>query len=352
MRVILLEKEGSDMITFRNDYAQVAAPEILNRLAEIQNDSFIGYGLDKICETAADKIKKQLGRDDVDVHFLVGGTQANLTMIDQMLKPWQAVVAVDSGHINVHESASVEATGHKVEVLPPHEGKMSAADLEKLAASRTDEHMIRVGAVDISNSTEIGTIYSKAELLALRKVCDKYGLYLYVDGARMGAALTSRQNDLTLKDFAEICDCFYIGATKNGGMIGEAVVIINDDLKPGFRNMMKQKGALMAKGFILGVQYDCLFTDDLFFRLAKHENEVAEYLVQELKKLNIRFFMDSPTNQQFIYLKNEVIEQLKKKYEFEMWEIGEEESVIRLVTSFMNKTSDVDSLVSDLKELL
>ncbi len=340
------------MITFRNDYSQIAAPEILQKLCELQSCSFNGYGLDEICEGARNKIKKYLGRDDVDVHFLVGGTQANLVMIDAILRPYQAVVAVDTGHINVHESASVEATGHKVETLPAHDGKMCAADLEKLAASRNDEHMIRLGAVYISDSTEIGTIYTKAELKALREVCDKYGLYLYMDGARLGAALTCEENDLTMQDLTELCDCFYIGATKNGGMIGEAMVIMNDDLKFGFRNIMKQRGGLLAKGYILGVQYDCLFTDDLFFRLARRENEVAQYLKEELGKLGVKFFMNSPTNQQFVIFRNEVIEELKKKYEFEIWEPGEEETVIRLVTSFASKTEDVDTLVSDLKKLL
>lgn len=340
------------MITFRNDYSQIAAPEILNKLCELQACSFNGYGLDEICDSAKEKIKKYLQRDDVDIHFLVGGTQANLVMIDGILRPYQAVIAVETGHINVHESASVEATGHKVETLPSHNGKMSAEDLERLAASRTDEHMIRLGAVYISDSTEIGTVYTKDELLALRKVCDKYGLYLYMDGARLGAALTCQENDLTLNDLTNICDCFYIGATKNGGMIGEAMVIINDDLKPYFRNLMKQKGALLAKGYILGVQYDCLFTDDLFFRLAKHENEIAQYLKEELKGLGVKFFMNSPTNQQFIILKNEVIEVLKNKFEFEVWEPGETETVIRLVTSFASKKEDVDTLISCLKELL
>lgn len=340
------------MITFRNDYSQVAAPEILKKLVEIMKDSFVGYGSDEICDSARAKIAGYLGREDCDIHFLVGGTQTNLTVIDQMLKPWQAVAAVDTGHINVHESAAIEATGHRIEALTPHEGKMSAADLDKLCATHTDEHMIRIGAVYISNSTEIGTIYTKAELQAIREVCDKYGLYLYLDGARLGAALTCRENDLTLQDIAQLCDAFYIGATKNGGMIGEAVVITNDDLKPGFRNMMKQKGALMAKGFILGVQYDCLFTNDLFFKLARHENEVAEYLVRKLKELGVRFFMDSPTNQQFIYLKNEAVEELKKNYGFEVWEAGEEETVIRFVTSFASRFSDVDQLVSDLRELI
>ena len=185
------------MITFRNDYSQVAAPEILKKLVEIMKDSFVGYGSDEICDSARAKIAGYLGREDCDIHFLVGGTQTNLTVIDQMLKPWQAVAAVDTGHINVHESAAIEATGHRIEALTPHEGKMSAADLDKLCATHTDEHMIRIGAVYISNSTEIGTIYTKAELQAIREVCDKYGLYLYLDGARLGAGL---QEHLRLTD--------------------------------------------------------------------------------------------------------------------------------------------------------
>jgi threonine aldolase len=271
-------------------------------------------------------------------------------MIDAMLKPWEAVASVVSGHINVHEAGSIESTGHRIEPLPEHDGKMDPVELEKLCIVHEMEHMTDVRGVYISQATEVGTIYSKEELLKIREVCDKYGLYLFVDGARMGSGVIA--SGVTLREMAQIADCFYIGATKNGGMIGEAMVIVNDDLKPCYRRLMKQHGALLAKGFILGIQFDTLFTDDLFFRLARHENEVAEYLVRKLKELGVRFFMDSPTNQQFIYLKNEAVEELKKNYGFEVWEVGEEETVIRFVTSFASRFSDVDQLVSDLKELL
>ena len=339
------------MISFNNDYSEVGAPEILEKLREMSTVSYVGYGVDEVCEQAKAKIRKYLGSKPCDIHFLVGGTQANLLMIAQMLRPFEAVISADTGHINVHESASVEATGHKVELVPGYSGKLKAADVEKLINNRGDEHQVQVKAVYISNPTEYGTLYTKAELQQLRELCDRYHMYLYLDGARMGSGLTSDENDLTLEDINNLTDCFYIGATKNGGMLGEAMVISNDEFKHGFRNMMKQRGALLAKGYILGAQFDCLFTDELFFRLGRHANEMASLLKKGLKEASARFYIDSPTNQQFLYMKQDVYDKLREKFVFSPFEPGEDELIIRLVTSWATRKEDVEEFIRCYKEL-
>ena len=338
------------MINFNNDYGELATREILDRIEQLSDRSFEGYGLDTECESARQKVKQAIGREDIDVHFLIGGTQANEIMISQMLRPHECVICASSGHINMHETGAIESTGHKVEPVPSHGGKIDPAEVEALVLSREDEHMVKPKAVYISDSTELGTVYTKAELQQIRAVCDKYGLYLYLDGARLGVALTCEENDLTLHDIADLCDCFYIGATKNGGMIGEAMVICNDELKPDFRYMMKHHGGLLAKGFLLGIQFDTLFSDDLFFRLGRHSNEMAELLRKGLKELKIRSFVESPTNQTFVYLPNNIIDKLLEKYSFLIWEKGREESVVRLVTSWFTKAETVEEFITDIKK--
>ena len=339
-------------IYFNNDYSEIAAPEIIRNVIKYSEGHYIGYGLDEICESARNKIKKVLGNDNVDVHFLVGGTQANTVMIKAMLRPYEAVAAVTSGHINVHEAGSIEAVGLRIEPLPAHEGKMNAKELEACYMLHRDEHMIEIKGVYISQATEVGTLYSKKELQELRAVCDKYGLYLFVDGARLGSAVMSDGNDVTMQDMVELTDCFYIGATKNGGMIGEAIVIVNDELKPYFRRLMKQHGAMLAKGFILGIQFDTLFTDDLFFRLARHENEMAYKLKSGLQKLGVKFMFDSVTNQQFPIFTNKQVEKLYEKYEFAIWEAGEKESTVRFVCSWATKPEEVEELLKDVEKVL
>ena len=338
-------------IYFNNDYSEIACPEIIENISKYSKGHYIGYGGDEICESAREKIKKYLGDTDCDIHFLVGGTQANTVMIDAMLKPWEAVASVVSGHINVHEAGSIESVGHRIEPLPEHNGKMDPDELEKLCIVHEFEHMTDIKGVYISQATETGTVYSRRELLALREVCDKHNLYMFVDGARMGSALMSEGMDLTLKDMAEIADCFYIGATKNGGMIGEAMVITNDELKPNYRRLMKQHGALLAKGFILGIQFDTLFTDDLFFRLARHENDMAMYLKAGMKKLGVKFRFDSVTNQQFPVFENDIVEKLAERYQFEIWEPGEKETTIRFVCSWATVKEDIDSLLKDIEAI-
>ena len=338
-------------VYFKNDYSEAATPEIINYLQEIGQNHYDGYGCDEICASAIQRIKNELNNQDCDVHFLCGGTQANLVMLDHILRPYEAVAAVNTGHINVHESGSIERTGHKVEALPSHNGKMSADDLEELLKHRTDEHMVKIGAVYISNSTEIGTVYTKAELASIYNVCQKYGIYLFIDGARLGVALTSSVCDYTMADLTSLCDSFYIGATKNGGLLGEAVVIINDDLKESFRNSMKQHGALLAKGFVIGAQFECLFKDGLYYRLATHSNEMALLLKKKLSEKGIEACYESPTNQQFFKFSNETIERLSEQFMFELWNDGEKESVIRLVCSWATKEEDIDQLIDFISKL-
>ena len=333
------------MIFFKNDYSELAAPEVLAFMQKMAECHYDGYGLDEVCKSAAEKIKRELNYENCDVHFMGGGTQTNLVMLDQILRAYEAVAAVSSGHINVHESGSIERTGHKVEPLPSHNGKMCASDLENLLRHRTDEHMVKIGAVYISQSTETGTVYSKKELEELKKICEDNDIYLFIDGARLGVALMCEGSDLKMSDLPLLCDAFYIGATKNGGMLGEALVIVNDELKPHFRNAMKQHGALLAKGFVVGAQFDALFTDGLYYKLASHSNEMALVLKKKLKEKGIEFTIDSPTNQQFIRLTNEKVEELKKNFAFEIWEDGPEYTVIRLVCSWATKEEDIDKIV-------
>lgn len=335
-------------VYFKNDYSELAAPEVLAYMAKISNGHYNGYGLDEICESAADRIKKELQYDNCDVHFMGGGTQTNLVMLDQILRSYEAVAAVSTGHINVHESGSIERTGHKIEPLPSHNGKMCAADLEDLLRHRTDEHMVKIGAAYISQSTETGTVYSKKELQELKRVCSDNGIYLFVDGARLGVALMCDGSDLKMSDMPYLCDAFYIGATKNGGMLGEALVIVNDDLKPHFRNAMKQHGALLAKGFVVGAQFDALFTDGLYYRLAQHSNTMALNLKKKLQEKGIELTIDSPTNQQFIRLPNEKVKELENNFAFEIWEDGPEYTVIRLVCSWATREEDINKLLKAL----
>lgn len=241
------------MYSFRNDYSEGAYPEILKRLSEENKKQHLGYGEDEICKEAKKRVHQKLKNDECDIHFLVGGTQTNLTVISSALRPFEAVITVDSGHINVHETGAIEATGHKVIVVKGKDGKITPDGIHQAVKIHTDEHMVKPKMVYISNATEIGTIYTKKELEEIRKVCDEYKLYLFMDGARLGAALTSSENDLRFEDLCTYCDVFYIGGTKNGALFGEAIVIVSDKLKSDFRYMIKQRGGMLAKGWLIGV---------------------------------------------------------------------------------------------------
>lgn len=337
------------MYSFKNDYSEGAHQRILNALVESNTEQVEGYGEDPYCIEAAKLIKKKIGCNDIDVHFIPGGTQTNLTVISSFLRPHEAAIAANTGHILVHETGAIEATGHKVISIASNNGKLNPELIKPALAAHTDEHMVKPKLVYISNSTEIGTIYSKKELEELSKFCRVNKLYLYVDGARLGSALSSEANDIKLSDLGSLVDAFYIGGTKNGALIGEALVICRDSLKEDFRFFIKQKGAMLAKGRLLGIQFLELFKDDLYFNLAKHANDMANILNEGIKKAGYEFLIDSPSNQIFPILPNKLIEKLLKNFSFYVWEkVDEDNSAIRLVTSWATNIENVSEFVAAL----
>ena len=345
------------MYCFNSDYTEGCHPKILDILTATNMEQTVGYGEDEYCKMAAQRIKNACKRDDIYVQFLVGGTQTNLTVISAALRSHQGVLSAESGHIGVHETGAIEATGHKVLALPTTDGKITAKQVDDAVTAHfnddTHEHMVQPKMVYISNPTEFGTIYSKDEMKALRQVCDKHHLYLFMDGARLGYGLCASRNDLTLDVLCEYCDVFYIGGTKVGALFGEAVVIVNDELKMDFRYIMKQHGGMLAKGRLLGLQFLTLFTDDLYFKISRHAIALADRLRAGLKELNVEFLVDSPTNQVFPILSNAVLERLKEGYIYSYWQkIDDNYSAIRFCTSWATKEEAVDSLLNDLKEYI
>lgn len=337
------------MISFSSDYIAGMHPEILKRITETNLICQEGYGADVYCEMAVDKIKEACGVPDGEVHFLVGGTQVNQFVISTMLKPYEGVVAANSGHISLHEGGAIEYTGHKVLELPGENGKITAEQidqyLENFFADSNHEHMVIPGMVYLTFPTEYGTLYSKKELHDIYAVCQNYHLPLYIDGARLGYGLASPQNDMTLKEFASLCDVFYIGGTKVGAMFGEAVVYTHGNAPKYFLTQLKQHGALLAKGRFLGLQFDTLFTDDLYLTISKHAIDMAEQLKELFLQKGYQLFLDSPTNQQFIILNNDKMEELKKQVSFSFWEkYDENNSVVRFATSWSTTKEDLDLL--------
>ena len=340
------------MYSFTNDYSEGAHENILKALLESNLKQSTGYGLDEYSEKSKDILKNVLKNDKIDIHFIPGGTQVNLICISSFLKQYEAAIAANTGHIAVHETGAIEACGHKVLTALSHDGKLTVDKIEKILKIHTDEHMVKPKLVYISNSTEIGTIYKKQELIDLYTYCKEKDLLFFIDGARMGSAITSSENDLELGDFVNLCDAFYIGGTKNGALLGEALVICNDLLKQDFRYNIKQKGALLAKGRLLGIQFLELFKDDLFFKLAKHANEMATLIQDALIEENYKLLIKSPTNQIFPIMPNSSIEKLREKYSFNIWEeYDETHTVIRLVTSWATEKEKVLELIKDLKNL-
>ncbi|MBR3388138.1 MAG: aminotransferase class V-fold PLP-dependent enzyme [Bacteroidales bacterium] len=336
------------MILFRCDYAEGAHPEILRRLTETNFEQLDGYGSDPYCESAKRKILAACACPEGEVHFLVGGTQTNSTVIAALLRDYEGAVAVETGHIGVHEAGAVEYTGHKVLTLPQHQGKMAAADLEAyLAAMDADvnkDHMVWPGLVYISLSTEYGTIYSRAELAELQSIAHKYGLPLFVDGARLGYALASPACDYTLADLAKLCDVFYIGGTKVGALCGEAVVFPKQAPKH-FFTTIKQHGALLAKGRLLGIQFDTLFTDNLYGRIAQNAIDRARDMIAVLKEKGIPFFLESPTNQQFVILENGYMDRLAQEVGFDIWQpYDADHTVVRFATSWATTPEQIEQL--------
>ena len=335
------------MYYLKNDYSEGCHPRILETLARTNLEATTGYGLDEYCLAAQERIKEVFSCPQADVHFLVGGTQANMTMIAHALRQFESAITVTTGHINVHESGAVEATGHKVITYPNPEGKVTPEMVEAALSDNPDEHTTTPKLVYISNATEIGTIYTKAELAALHETCKKHDLWLYADGARLGSALTSPDNDLKPEDMAKYCDAFYIGGTKNGAMFGEAMVIVNDDLKRQFRTSIKQRGGMLAKGRLLGIQFMELFRDDLWFSLAEHANTLAVKLQAGLEEKGVNMMVHSPTNQIFPVFSNEDVERLSRDFAFEIWgKEDENHTVIRLVCSWATNPEVVEAFLA------
>lgn len=340
------------MYSFKNDYSEGTHPRILEALMNANLEQNEGYGLDSHSRAAAASLKKLMNRDDVDIHILVGGTQTNLTSIACALRPYQAAVSASTGHINVHETGAVEATGHKVLALPTADGKLTPALVERCLKEHSDEHMVQPKLVYISDSTEIGTLYTKAELEALSHFCRQKNLYLFLDGARIGSALTSKANDLTLADIAALTDIFYVGGTKNGALLGEALVISHPDLKENFRYMMKNRGAMLAKGFVAGIQFEELFRDNLFFELAEHANQIAEILRKGILEAGYSFAYDSPTNQLFPIFPDSVLQELEKDFSFTFMEKpAPDHTIVRIVTSWATPPRAAEDLINALKTL-
>ena len=341
------------MYSFGNDYSEGAHPVIMERLLELNQCQNVGYGEDALCEQAKRQLKAKLHCEDCDIHFLVGGTQANLTVIAGALRPYEAVIAVDSGHINVHETGAVEATGHKVLIAEGVDGKITPQGIRKAVLSHEDEHMVKPAMVYISNATEIGTIYHKEELKQIAEVCREFGLYLFMDGARMGAALAAKDNDVSFNDLCTYCDVFYLGGTKNGALFGEAVIIVNDKLKKDFRYMIKQRGGMLAKGWLLGVQFAALFEGNRYIEIAAHANRMAQKLQDAMEASGLPFLIKTTTNQIFPVLPNLLIEELQKEYAFQVWEtMDEEHTAMRFVTSWATEEKEVDRFIEYLNSLL
>ena len=339
-------------ISVRNDYSEGAHPRLLEALALASAEQNGGYGLDRHSLAAAASIRARLDHDDADVHFISGGTQTNLTALAAFLRPHEAVIAAASGHIATHETGAIEATGHKVITLPSADGKLSPAMIQPVLDEHDNEHMVSPRVVYVSDSTELGTIYSRAELTALHSFCRTHGLYLYLDGARLGSALTAPGNDLGLADIAALTDAFYIGGTKNGALLGEALVILNPGLKPDFRYFIKQHGAMLAKGMVLGAQFEALFRDELFFELATHANRLAQRLRQAIVAAGYTLASDSPSNQLFPILPRSLVAKLQERYEFELWRpLDEATQIIRLVTSWATTAQAVDTFIDDFNAL-
>lgn len=338
------------MYRFKNDYNYIAHENVLNALIKFQDEACEGYGLDIHSLNAKELIKQHIHGVDVDIHFLVGGTSANKVVITHALRPYEAVISANTGHINVHETGTIEASGHKILPVPNYDGKIKVEDIEECIKVHTDEHMVIPKMVYISESTEFGTLYNKEEIKNIYECCKQHGLYLFIDGARLGTALA--KGVVTIDDLAHYSDAFYIGGTKNGAMLGEALVLVNDSLKENFRYSIKQNGGMYAKGFIAGIQFEELFKNNLYFELAKNANECAKYFADELVKRNILLYKECITNQIFVIIENNLYEEMLKFADFNLWEDLNDKKVIRLVCNFKTKRTEINNFLVELDKLL
>jgi len=339
------------MYSFVNDYSEGAHPRIMEALMKTNLEQTSGYSTDYHTENAKELIRKAIDCDNVNIHMLVGGTQTNAIVISSFLRPHQAVIGVETAHINVHETGAIEATGHKVLTVKSSDGKLNPDMIQKIVNEHTDEHMVQPKLVYISNSTEIGTVYKLEEIKAIKECCTRNNLLLFLDGARLGVGITSIESDLKLSDLPKLCDAFYIGGTKNGALFGEALVICKDYLNEDFRYFIKQKGAMLAKGRLLGIQFEELFKDDLYFELARHANKMAMLIKEAISQKGYRFIADSSTNQQFPILPDKLIKKLQENFEFgDVEKIDEHNSSFRLVTSWATEESKVHKFIEVIKK--
>ena len=340
------------MLSFASDYTEGACEEILQKLAETNRESLPGYGMDRYCQSAARKIQEATGCPEAEVYFLVGGTQTNAVVISSILAPYEGVVAAQTGHVSIHEAGAIEYTGHKVLQLPEKDGKIDPADLQEylqnFEADANNDHMVFPGMVYLSHPTEYGTLYSRKELQAISEICRSYEIPLYLDGARLGYGLAGEENDLSLSEIAHLCDVFYIGGTKVGAFCGEAVVFGEKKNVPAhFITRIKQQGALLAKGRLMGLQFDVLFTDDLYTRISKNAIDTADRLKEGLAAKGYRFYMDSPTNQVFPILENSQLAALEGKAKFGFWEkYDDTHTVMRIATSWATRMEEIEQLIA------
>ena len=344
------------MRLFHNDYNEICHPAVLEKLQELSERQMAGYGEDECCKAAADRIRQLCDKQNVGVHFLVGGTQANLTVIAAALRPHQAALGAVSAHINVHETGAIEATGHKVVGLDSSDGKITAQQVADAVeghwADESHEHIPQPKLVYISHPTEFGTTYSLEELTELSKTCKKYGLYLFVDGARLGYGLMAEDSDVTLADLAALTDVFYIGGTKVGAMFGEAVVIANPLIDEDFRYLIKQRGGMLAKGWLLGAQFEALLENDLYFEISRHANRLADQIRAVLAKKGFPLIVESKTNQIFVILPDSALEKLGKDFTFAYWNrVDKNHSEVRFCTSWATKQENVDMLCAAIESL-
>ncbi len=341
------------IISFKNDYSEGCHPRVLEALVRTNMVQQDGYGMDDYCQSAAELILEKAKAPTSKVHFVSGGTQANMLVIAACLKPHESVIATTTGHIYTNETGAIEATGHKINAIEASSGKLTSAYIQQVLDAHTNKpHVLKQRMVYISNATEMGTIYSKQELTDLYNFCKENDLYLFMDGARLGNALVAKDNDLTLADVAKLTDVFWLGGTKNGALLGEAIVINNPKLQEDFAFHIKQRGAMLAKGRVLGIQFEELLRDDLYFDLARYANEQAMKLKQAFSDKGIPFWADTTTNQIFPILSNTQIEHLAQKFAFHHWrKIDENHSAIRLITSWATPNENVDALVREIGKL-
>lgn len=338
------------MYSFKNDYSEGTHPQILNALISSNMNVEEGYGNDTHTLNAVTTIKKLIKNENTDIHLIAGGTQSNLLAISAFLRPHEACISANTGHIAVNEAGAIEHSGHKVITINSSDGKVYPSQIKEILANYLNEHVVKPKLVYISNPTELGTVYSKSELQALMNLCKASNLLLYADGARLGSALCVKNSELSMSDMCEFTDAFFIGGTKNGALLGEALVIKNPSLKEDFRYILKQNGALLAKGRILGIQFEELFKDDLYFKLAEHANEMATILTEGIEKAGYEFLINSKTNQIFPILDNDLIKKLETKFEFYVWKkIDASKSAIRLVTSWATKKEAVLKFIENLE---